>query len=360
MRSSLKIGAIGGVPIRVHWSFSLLVVLVFVSSANGSTAEVLATAGFVLALFACVVVHELSHCAIAKKNGLRVKDITLLPIGGVSQIEGLGSTTPQIERDVAIAGPLASIGLAVAFGGIALLAGGHLLPPTLFGGAWLSRLAWMNLLLAGFNLLPALPMDGGRVLRAVLAKRGGNLRATKIASSVAVALGIAMVLVGIGYDLWLMLIGAMVIAGAMAERRSATVQESFSGIRIGDVMSQDPTSVLAQVTVAQLAPWLQSFPGRAVPIVDGERYVGIVAMEDLVPVPPWTPVGDAADRLAPVLDASQDLYPAALEAFGSSGRQQLTVMSGGRVVGVIYRLTLQAVLTRQTATSGRSNWSRAA
>jgi Zn-dependent protease len=330
------------VPIRVHWSFSILVALVLFSNSSYSWSTTWPLVLWIVTLFASVTIHELAHCAVARRRGLTVRDIVLLPIGGVSEIAGLPGS-PKIERDIAIAGPAASLGLALLLGGVALLTGRAIWPPALVSGSIIADLAWLNLALCGFNLLPALPMDGGRVLRAVLAGRGDMVRATRIASSVATVLGVAMIVFGFVYDPWLMLIGAFVVFGAFGERRAATVQASFSGVRVGDVMAHDPTTVLAEVTVQQLLPWLQSFPGRAVPIVAAGRYVGIAALEDLI-VQPWATVGEACDKAAPVLDTSQPLYPAALEAFSSFPRNQLSVMSDGHVVGVLYRWTLQAVL----------------
>jgi Zn-dependent protease len=341
MRGSVKIGRIAGVPIRVHWSFSILVALVLFGNASYSWSSLWPVIVWIVALFASVTLHELAHCAVARRRGLTVRDIVLLPIGGVSEISGLPAS-PKIERDIAIAGPAASFGLAVGLGVVALLTGGAIWPPSLVTGSFIADLAWLNLVLCGFNLLPALPMDGGRVLRAVLAGRGDMVRATRIASTVAMFFGVAMIVFGVWKDPWLVLIGAFVMIGANSERRAATVQASLGGIRVGDVMAHDPTTVLAEVTVQQLLPWLQGFPGRAVPIVAGGHYVGIAAMEDLI-VQPLATVGDACDRAAPVLDASQPLYPAALEAFSTFPRNQLAVMSNGHVVGVLYRWTLQAV-----------------
>jgi hypothetical protein len=125
-------------------------------------------------------------------------------------------------------------------------------------------------------------------------------------------------------------------------------------------MAHDPTTVLGEVTVQQLVPWLQAYPGRAVPIVENDRYLGIAAVEDLI-VQPWATVRDACDKAAPVLDASQPLFPAALEAFSRFRRNQLAVMSDGHVVGVLYRWTLQAVVNQNApAVSVRGGGSRAA
>ncbi|MHB1508141.1 MAG: site-2 protease family protein [Acidimicrobiales bacterium] len=341
MRGSVKIGRVAGVPIKLHWSFSLLVLLVVLANPHGTWSTIWPMVVWIVVLFASVTIHELAHCMVARRRGLTVNDIVLLPIGGVSEINGLPAA-PAIERDIAIAGPAASFALAILLGVAALIAGDRIWPPALLSGPLLVDLAWMNLVLCGFNLLPALPMDGGRVLRAVLAGRGDPLRATRIASGVAVVLGAAMVVVGFRYDIWLVFIGAFVVVGANGERRLARVQASFNGLRVGDVMAHDPTTVLSSVTAQQLLPWLQAYPGRAVPIVENGRYLGLAAVEDLIAHPVAT-VGEACDKSAPVLDASQPIFPAALEAFSQFPRNQLAAMSGGYVVGVIYRWTVQAV-----------------
>jgi Zn-dependent protease len=346
MRGSVRFVSIGGVPIRVHWSFAFLVVFIVASArgAGGASGSLIAeSALWVFALFASVTIHELSHCAVARSRGLHVRDIVLLPIGGVSEIEGLPSS-PRIERDVAIAGPLASVALGAGFAMLAMVAGEQLWPPALWSGSWLVRLAWLNLLLAGFNLIPALPMDGGRVLRAGLATRFNDVLATRWAATVAQVVGVAMMAAGFLYDWWLILIGAFVLMGASAERRSSSVRASLEGVVVGGVMTSDPTTVPAGVTVHEVAPWLWNYPGRALPVIDGEHYVGIVSMDELMGAGPWTTVGGICDRSAPVLDASQPVYPAAFEAFSSSRRSQLAVLSGGRVVGVVYRPALQGIL----------------
>lgn len=346
MRGSVRIISVGGIPIRLHWSFAFLILLVVASAGGTGGAKwslILGSLLWVVALFASVTLHELSHCAVARTRGLHVRDIVLLPIGGVSEIEGLPSD-PRVERDVALAGPLASVALGVGFALLALAVGAQIWPPTLWSGAWLSRLAWLNFLLAAFNLLPALPMDGGRVLRGSLAVRWSDITATKIAAGVAQVVGVAMIAFGLRFDWWLILIGGFVLMGASAERRAAGMRASLQGLVVGGVMTQDPTTVPAGVSVQEVAPWLYSYPGRALPVLEGEQYLGIVSMEELVGAGPGTPIGGVCDRSAPVLDASQPVYPAVFEAFSSSHRSQLAVLSAGRVVGVVYRPVLQGIL----------------
>jgi Zn-dependent protease len=358
MRGSVKIGKVFGVPIRVHWSFSLLVLYVLYEGANAPRSEIVWAFVWLVALFASVTIHELAHCAVARRHGLEVRDIVLLPVGGVSEISGM-NTSPRVERDVAAAGPAASVLLAIALAVGALVTGGHLWPPQLFSGSWLVRLAWLNLLLAGFNLVPALPMDGGRVFRAVLSQHRDEVSATRIATTVAQLLGVAMIALGIVGDFWLVLIGAFVLFGAQAERRQVAVRASLKSLRVKDLMAADHTTVSALLTVSQLAPWLWAFPGRGVPVVDGGRYVGIVANEDLAGADPFAAVGGVSDHDAPVLDPDEAVYPAAVQAFATSPRNQLSVLHDGQISGVVYRSSMEAAI-RQTASRPRAGATRTA
>ncbi|HET9091649.1 MAG TPA: site-2 protease family protein [Acidimicrobiales bacterium] len=343
MNGSLRIGRIAGIPISVHWSFSLLIVLVVLSAPGSSASEVGWLLLWVLALFAAVTVHELSHCVVAARRGLKVEGIVLLPIGGMSQISGLPGP-PTVELEVAIAGPLASVGLALVMGLAAFATGAPVWPPTLFSGSWLARLAWLNLLLAGFNMLPALPMDGGRVLRALLARHRDQVSATRIAANVAQVIAVLMIVVGLLFDLWLILIGLFVLLGVGAERRSAGIQQVVDGLVVGDVMARDPTSVPAHVSVAELGGWLAAFPGRALPVVEGSTVVGVVAMVDLVGRPAGAPVGSVCDRTSPVLDPSTPVFPAVLETLSRYHRDEFAVAVAGVPAGVLYRSTVEQLL----------------
>ena len=161
-RSSIRVARIGGIDIRMHWSFLVLVILVvWVNMSSGASAVGVGLL-WITAVFASVLVHEYAHCIVARRRGAVVEDILLLPIGGVSQLKKMPER-PADELAVAIVGPLTSLGLATVAVAGGLVVGAHLWPPTLFAGSWLARLAWLNFLLGGFNLLPALPMDGGRV-----------------------------------------------------------------------------------------------------------------------------------------------------------------------------------------------------
>ncbi len=222
-RSSVRVARIAGIEIRMHWTFLVLVVLVVWLNMSRGAATVGVGLVWIAAVFASVVLHEYAHCIIARRRGAVVQDILLLPIGGVSQLKDMPEDAAD-ELAIAIAGPLTSLGLAaLAFaGGLAL--GAHLWPPTLFAGSWFARMAWLNVLLGAFNLLPALPMDGGRVLRASLERHHDRLTATRQAGRIARMLAMAMVVAGVFYDFWLVFIGMFIYLGASAEEQAAEKQ----------------------------------------------------------------------------------------------------------------------------------------
>ena len=177
MRWSWKLGAIAGIGIYVHATFLLLLAWVALIHYQQGRSLAAAASGlvFILTLFAIVVLHELGHALTARRFGIGTRDITLLPIGGVARLERMPEEPGQ-ELLVALAGPAVNVALAAVLFVILVSVGGSPVLPsmTVLGGSWLARLMWVNVVLAVFNLLPAFPMDGGRVLRALLALRAGD------------------------------------------------------------------------------------------------------------------------------------------------------------------------------------------
>jgi Zn-dependent protease len=355
MGRSLRIGSIRGVPIRIHWSFPLLVILVLLPSNGRTTARTLIEGLiWIAALFVCIVIHELSHSVVARRRGFEVRDIVLLPIGGVSEILGLPGT-PSDELAIAIAGPLASVALAGLFALAGYASGAALWPPGLFAGAVLSRLMWANLLLAGFNLLPAIPMDGGRVLRSLLARHRTDLQATVLAVRIGRVIGLLMVVAGLYYDLWLCLIGVFVVVGAGGEQQAAAVRTAAGGLKVSDVMVHDPTTLEVSFPLSVVAPFLEASPGRLLPVVDRGTYVGLIAA-DCLPGPPGALlVADATDRSAPSLAVGDPLYPVAVQTLLAGRRRAAAVLDGDHIVGVLYAPHLQSALRRATASLGAAS-----
>ena len=215
----MPVGRLVGVEVRLHWTFLALVALLVGANAPVGAGSVATGLAWLVAIFGSVLLHELAHCRLARRRGAIVEDILLTPLGGLTRLRH-PLQTPTDELVIAIVGPLASLALALLAGVTGVLAGADLWPPALVGGSWFARLLWLNVLLGGFNLLPALPMDGGRVLRSLLARHRSQEAATRTAVRVAYTLAALMVAAGLAYDVWLALIGVFVFLAASAERRT--------------------------------------------------------------------------------------------------------------------------------------------
>jgi Zn-dependent protease len=195
MLSSWRIGKVFGIAVYVHWSFVLVPLLVFFSSREAGLLAALVMVALALAVFGCVLLHEFGHALTARAYGIRSRDITLYPIGGVARLEGI-PPRPVEELFIALAGPAVNLAIAFVLAVVLVLLGvSHFVlvpgadagPP---GASFIANLLLANLILAFFNLLPAFPMDGGRVLRSLLALWLGRLRATEVAARVGVMMAL--------------------------------------------------------------------------------------------------------------------------------------------------------------------------
>ncbi len=206
MFRSWKLGTAFGIGIYLHWTFLLLLAWVFFSSAgHGDYGVAFYEMTLVSAVFGCVVLHELGHALMARRFGIGTRDITLYPIGGVARLERL-SERPIEELWIALAGPAVNVAIAVLLAGVlslgALRGPGNGLLESIEQGEFLQPLLYMNIMLVLFNLLPAFPLDGGRVLRAILASYIGRLRATEIAAEIGVAMAVLFFIMGLGILRW--------------------------------------------------------------------------------------------------------------------------------------------------------------
>ena len=233
MGGSFKIGRFSGIDVRVHWTFLLLLAFfAFLGyQTSGTLAGALTPIAVIVALFICVVLHEFGHSLVAQRLGIVVHSITLLPIGGVSNLETLPEK-PSDEVKITLAGPLVNVVLAPIFFGVGLLLGAEPRMPTdLFTGIgsvgqFFFYLGYLNVVLAVFNLMPAFPLDGGRILRGLLATRLGALRATEIASRVGQLFAFAFFLIGLlGGNFLLALIAVFIFFGANGEAQMVRQRE---------------------------------------------------------------------------------------------------------------------------------------
>jgi Zn-dependent protease/CBS domain-containing protein len=250
MKYSFKIGSAWGIPIELHLTFILLIAAVFILSYPQFYAFFL-----VLFLFVFVVFHELAHSVIARHYGIKVRKIILYPIGGVSEIEEIPEN-PSVEWRMAIAGPLTSLLTGAVLLGISMLISPQIISTVASltaTGNFLFDLAILNLLLGAFNLIPAFPMDGGRVFRALLAERMKFSDATRYAVYLGRIFGIAMVIAGFIFPSYflLILVGVFVYIGASEEAEQTIISTKLAGIRVKDVMLTDFGSVNPQQNLSE-------------------------------------------------------------------------------------------------------------
>ena len=227
MRGSWRIARIAGIDLSIHWTFGLLLAWVLMTAMTGfGLGQGLLEVLFVLTLFGCVVLHELGHAMAARMYGIPTHGITLLPIGGVAQLERI-PRNPWQEWVIALAGPAVNVLIVGSlFPIVALLQGaGSWSSPLAFGGNFLARLMWVNVMLVCFNLLPAFPMDGGRVLRSLLATRSDYVTATRRAKRIGQGVAVLFALLSPWTSPMLLLIAAFVVMAAESEYRA--VLEEF-------------------------------------------------------------------------------------------------------------------------------------
>jgi Zn-dependent protease/CBS domain-containing protein len=310
-RGALTLFHVKGVPIRAHWT--LLLVLPYLAFALSADFDRVATSagiasshlvgppllwGAVLALllFVSVGVHELAHSLVAIARGGRVRDITLMLLGGVSHFERIPER-PATEALVAAVGPATSLGLA----GL-LFVTAHLLGQDA-GDVRLGvfYLAYMNLVLGAFNLIPAFPMDGGRVLRALLALRTSRMRATDIAATVGMTLAVPLGLIGlVTGGFFLVLIAIFVFFGAKSEAQGERVREMLAGLQVADLVSTPPTTIALDEPLDEVLPRMRRLGRTQLVVVDARsRFAGVVRADDVVAAAGAAMrVGDLGDKLA--------------------------------------------------------------
>jgi Zn-dependent protease/predicted transcriptional regulator len=348
----LLIGRIAGIDIRLHWTWGVAAVVIALSLADGvfpgevaglSSGSYLAMGiATTLLFFASLLLHELGHALEARREGLPTRGITLWMLGGVAQ-SGAPFPRAGVEARVALAGPAVSAVL-----GGALVAVGHVSGLPVGLAAVLEWLGWTNLLLLAFNMLPAYPLDGGRVLRAALWRlTGSQLRATRAAgrvsqavSAVLIAAGVVAVFLGAFSGLWLAFVGWFVMSAASAELATTEAQAALAGLHVEDLMTPDPVTIPAGASATELLELARRTGHSGFPAVD-ERgdAIGLVTVAAAERLPErrraWTTVRElAADAEALTLDADADIVPA-LAALMVNPLRRATVLRAGRLVGIV-------------------------
>ncbi|MDA8263581.1 MAG: site-2 protease family protein [Actinomycetota bacterium] len=357
MEQSVRLGRIGGIPLGMNWSVLViffliaweLSALVLPADAAGSGQVVYWVVGVSTALlfYVSLLAHETAHALLAKRNGIGVRRITLWLFGGVSELEG-DALTPGADFRIAVVGPLTSFVLSGVFGALAALAaalGSGVLEAAL---GWL---AWMNLLLGGFNMIPAAPLDGGRVLRAgIWHFTGDRTRAAVTASRAGVGFGYALVGLGVitfiyGYlvGLWFAFLGWFLISAARAEEGATVIRSTLAGVRVRDIMTADPVVFEPATTVSGLVEQaLERYHFTSFPIAGPDRRpTGLATLAKIRRVPPLvreeTTLAEVATPLSQVpLAHPDDPLPEMLERMQASPDGRALVLGDdGELVGIV-------------------------
>jgi len=364
MRASLRIGRILGIPIYIHVTFLIILPLFAVYFAT-TTYEVL---GFRLGLgglglgfpsemvlgtlaalifFASVLAHELAHSYVALRHGYKISGITLFIFGGVSQIE---ETPPQApgEALMAFLGPATSLAIGAVMTSLSWaisFSDGN--TSLMLAEITLGLIGFYNVFLGVFNLLPAFPMDGGRILRAALAKNMSFVRATEIAASVGRAFAIAMAVVGIFFNLWLVILAIFIYFGAGEEERGTKISESFTGIKVRDLMTEEISFVSPDISVRQLLDKMLEEKHIGYPVIRGDLLVGVVTLSDATKVPQ-----DQQQQVMVSQIMTEDIVSVtpdtevleAIRALNARGVGRLMVIDSGRMVGIVTRTDLMRAM----------------
>jgi len=342
MQWSIPVGVVKGTVIRIHLTFVLFLAWIAVTAySRGGQRAALEGVLFISLVFASVLLHEFGHVFAARRYGIRTPDITLLPIGGVAQMERIPEK-PSEELVVALAGPAVNVViagvLALALGGLPHIGVGLNLENP--GVSLLGRLAWVNVTLVLFNLIPAFPMDGGRVLRALLALRMSHARATRAAAGVGQVAAFGLGLAGLFGNPMLIFIALFVYMGATSEGTAAQQREASASLVALDAAVTRFEVLSPASTVANAVEHLLRTSQHDFPVVDGAgRMRGVVTRNGMIralqATGPETPVLDAMQRDIPVIGAAQPLEEAV--RLMQDGRLPAVgvVDDEGRLVGLV-------------------------
>lgn len=362
MSWSLRIARIAGIDLKVHWTFFLLLLWFGASYAMADAGVAGAAYGiaFLLSVFACIILHELGHALAARQCGIATRDITLLPIGGVARLERMPSD-PKQELWVAIAGPLVNVAIAaILFGAIVMIGGlERIFPNELLRattGSLLVSLLWTNIVLVVFNMIPAFPMDGGRVLRALLAATTGDrLRATATAAAVGQAIAIVFGILGLFGNPMLLFIALFVYLGAEAEARAERTSAVLADVPVRAAMlskfkTLHPLDTLGHARDELLAGSQQDFP-----VESSDGPWGVLHRDDLISAlrnfGPDVPVSEVM-RIVPHTLTPQDPVEQAIQLMRDSHLSAIPVLYDDMLVGLLTTENLGELLMLREAAKG--------
>ncbi|RWF22927.1 MAG: CBS domain-containing protein [Mesorhizobium sp.] len=362
---SLNLGTIAGTTVRVHFTFLLLLVWIWLTHYRiGGTPAAWEGVAFIIAVFACVVLHEFGHIAAARYFGIGTPDITLFPIGGVARLERMPEEPGQ-EFVIAVAGPLVNVAIAAL---IFALLGGAAGVEQMAGIEdprmnFLARLAGVNVFLVLFNMIPAFPVDGGRILRAALAARLSWSRATQIAATIGQGLAFVFGFVGLFYNPLLIFIGIFVYLAAAAEAQNAQIREVATSVLVGDVMITEFARLERSATLDEAIEMLLATTQHDFPVTDSAGHLkGLVTRNDMIRTlkekGPAEPVASAMRSDIPKIHYRKSLEESLRLMQQADVPAVAVVDNSDRLVGLMTHETIGEMLMVRSAVSDAFRFGR--
>ncbi len=363
-RWSIPVLDLFGIHFRVHFSFPLMFSLVWILEAGRGPQVGLRSLILVLLMMVAVLSHEVGHVVMAARNGIRVRSVVLLPISGISLFDEQAQRGLDARREIriALAGPAVNLALALCIGTTILIFRPQV---QLFRFPWLTpfdlprSLAWSQLFVALLNLLPAYPLDGGRILRALLARGGDQVTATRRAVSIGQFFSLALFLCGgavflrsSSNNLWIMMAGVFLFLAAQLEDRSMILQAVLERVRVIDVMITEFITLSPAETLADALQRSAEPPQEEFPVVRGTEMVGVISRQQMAESMQEAGNGyvQSAMRREYLVAGPQESLAAVLRRIGRSGLAMIPVVEGDYLVGII---TFQNLMRKLTALSLR-------
>lgn len=354
---SLTIGRIGGTAIRLHFTFLLFLAWIGISDylAAGPSAAAWSVI-FLLLVFLCVTLHEFGHIFMGRRFGVNTPEVILSPIGGIANMERIPEAPVQ-ELLIAVAGPLVNVVIVVVLMVLFGIGVQELTALTFDTASISGRLVLVNVMLVLFNLIPAFPMDGGRMLRAVLAMNMGFPQATALAARIGQGFAFIFVLLGLFYSPILLLIGVFIYFAATAEQQSAAFSGFASKLKVADAMEHSPVTLLRSAPLSQAIDSLLATPQRDFPVVDEtSRVIGILDREAMLAGlrdhGPEIAVGELM-RQSEFLRRDMALAEAYARMRAQGAKAEVVADAAGRIIGV---LTLENIAEMMMVESVKPGW----
>jgi len=361
MNSTLKIGKIAGIRVQIHWTFWLLFLFIgfLVFSQEGTFTDLLWYSLFIVGLFFCVVLHEFGHALTAKKYGISTRSITLLPIGGLASLKKIPEN-PRQELLVAAAGPAVNVVIAIilaifvpleSFTGMEAEALEEELA-MIDGGNFFFYMFTVNIALVLFNLIPAFPMDGGRIFRAALSMKMGRIKATQIASSLGKFLALIFFLYGLFYGIILSIIAVFIWFGAHSENIMMQQIELMRGYKIRDAMITEFSKLNPDDRLESVVDKILATTERDFVVTENGEIAGVLFISDLSRAlkesGKETPVREVMYTSVVNLDADDELSTA-YRKLNRENRNFFPVLENGEIAGVIDMNNINEFLTFRSA-----------